>query len=119
MDPYILITHPNARLFILRVPDGRGPISRPVWRTLLAGITKVMRHYRMQQRDIGYVEAFGPEGEGADSNFSARLDKAYSGDLTILPTFDLWDWQAGRFVLVRVSKVVIDSDTRLNLETLR
>jgi hypothetical protein len=63
-----------------------------------------MQHYGMRQNDISYWEAFGPDaytGLDPDPKFTKRLAQAYSGDRSILESFDLWDWHAGAFVLVR------------------
>lgn len=93
---YCNVITPGPLLFI------RFPWECVRWRKILQALTPVMRSYGLKQKDIcgmdGYVR------DDYDAGFIDRLDKAYEGDLTIVKSFDLWDWKDGVFVQIRKVK---------------
>lgn len=80
-------------LFFVRFPWG---VTR--WRKILQALTPVMRSYGLKKKDISGMDGYDSE---QDKDFIARLERAYKGDLTIVKSFDLYEWQDGVFVQIR------------------
>lgn len=85
----------------------RVPYPMPRWRSILKAMTPVMHSYGRRQKDMYALEGLLPYPDerdawsNGDEQFAERLARAYDGDPLYLPKFDLYDWQRGRFVLVR------------------
>ena len=82
----------------------RTPWPVPRWRDVLKALTPVMHSHGYKRKDIFSVEgcvAYPAERTDKDLAFIERLESGFAGDAEVLPTSWLYDWQGGRFVLVR------------------
>lgn len=89
-------------LFIVRLPVNRKGDIAPRWRDVLKATTPIMRGYGLRQKDLRAFDALlDLTAQEADELLIPRLEAAYGGDKAKFPTFDLYDWKDGAFVLVR------------------
>lgn len=87
----------------------RTPFPMPRWRLVLAALTPVMRRHGLKAKDISSVDGllaypnskFPYDWGGESKMFAERLDRAFDGDETCVPKFNLYDWRGGKFVRVR------------------
>lgn len=92
----------------------RTPFPMPRWRLVLRAMTPVMHRHGLMAKDICALDGLLPspdsrdwldEGKSAwtddDRSFADRLDRAFKGDETCAPKFNLYDWRGGKFVRVR------------------
>ncbi len=84
-------------LIYLRVPK---PTPKP-WKRFLAALTPVMQSHDLRQKDIVAIESLDPDYTPGEAAFQVTLDAAFSGDLSRLRSFWLYDWADWTFTLVR------------------
>ena len=83
-------------LMILRLPE-----PEPPWRQVLKAFGAVKREHKLRWKDVFGLERMRP---GMDD----LLARSFAGVAECLPAFRLYDWQGGRFVLVRAARTERD-----------
>lgn len=83
----------------------RTPFPMPIWRSILKGLTPVLHSHGLTQKGVLAIEGHLPYPNGPftdeELTFAKRLDAAYKGEKDKLPTWWLYDWRDGEFILVR------------------
>jgi len=85
----------SGPLFFLRVPK---PI--PKWRDFLKGVGALVRPYGVRIRDVQLEGRDGTESKD-EADLVRKLQKAFSGDTSVLAKFGLADWSREGPVVVR------------------
>jgi hypothetical protein len=94
----------------------RVPWPMPRWDEILKAITPVMQSRGFRRKDFQVTgilpfpqNRFAEEWTSENVRFADLLDRMYDEDeelrRTVLPAFDLYEWQGGRFVLRRGASV--------------
>lgn len=91
----------QAPLMFVRVPT-----PEPRWREIIRAMTAVMRSHGCRQKDLHQLERQEPAANGPKwirewEAWRRKLEAAYSGSWRHVPRFQLYDWQDGKFVLIR------------------
>jgi hypothetical protein len=87
----------------------RVPYPMPRWRGILKALTPVMHAHGYRAKDLWSLDGLLPYPNDPDEHwnendrkFQHRLQRMFEDrDPTILPEFELYDWNDGEFVLVR------------------